>query len=487
MDITTLQPWKRLERLAQAEKQYASSVLRPAPHLYRVGPLHISMHQPALVSEIKHALLDLAYQTNVIKMLGTILDFENPQEAYPHLVYRHIANSETLKKSHPKTKESLDKMKEIYKKYKPEMGNSITDIIHVGVGGSYTGVKFVIDSLKNSAPTKTKIHFINHIDGQQLERLKNKLNKENTLIIIASKSFLTKETIINATEIKNWFGNDSLFFKNTISVTAKPDLASKFGCCEANILPLHKSISGRFSIWSPMYITALLKLGESSYEQLLEGGRLIDEHLTKTPTDKNPILLMALCDLYEASFKDTRTHAIIAYNQELFPFTTYARQLIMESLGKNLTNRGKQVKYNTAPAVLCCEGINAVHSVHQHFYQGTQTPSADYLIALENEQVTTNTNLYNLSSCLGQISDSHLSTNTIFIDGITPKSVGALMALYESRTIVLGLLWQLNVFDQPGADFAKHKGDCVYKKLKKIRNKVSLKKPDFFQELIESI
>jgi glucose-6-phosphate isomerase len=355
----------------------------------------------------------------------------------------------------------------------------VTDVIHIGIGGSVFGPQLVVEALAN-LPTSTssgmRIHFAANIDSEELVRIFKIAIPASTRVIIVSKTFNTSETLMNANAVINWLKlngcSDSHIKSSLIAVTENTFDAKLFGIVVENIFPLWSWVGGRFSVWSSVGICIALQYGFDTFMSLLKGAECMDEHFQNTPIEKNVPILMALALLHQQVEHSCGAYAVIPYANclELFPF--WLQQLEMESHGKTVGRDG-QLIYRASPVVFGSVGSNAQHSYFQLLHQGNQIIPVDFIVvaepmsdlpeAADHHQVL-------LANCLAQAQALSLGkaskitnevhtgrrpSNLLILPKLDAFNLGALMALYESRTVALGILWGINSFDQPGVELGK--------------------------------
>lgn len=367
------------------------------------------------------------------------------------------------------------------KSYRGWTNKPIDTFVNIGIGGSDLGPKMVVDALEKYRQGETRSFFISNIDYQASEFLQKTINPETTLFIISSKSFNTIETLTNAETLKAWMqqaGCNDLS-KHFVAVSNNLDAANEFGIKAENVFELWGWVGGRFSLWSSIGLPIALAIGFENFEGLLAGAHEMDEHFSKTPLEKNCPVILALIDYWYANFFDAETHAFIPYDESLKLFPDYLSQLFMESNGKSLDLNGHRVDYKTMPIVWGSTGSNSQHSFFQLLHQGTHFVPIDFLVPL-SKQGNKKHHAQLLANCLAQSQalmqgennsdpNKHFSGNkpstTILYSELTPKTLGSLIAMYEHRTFVQGLLWNINSFDQYGVELGKKLATDIYNNL----------------------
>jgi glucose-6-phosphate isomerase len=357
----------------------------------------------------------------------------------------------------------------------------IQDIISLGIGGSDLGPSMVCQALQDYKTTAIRFHFISNVDGKTLTRVLKKCDPRTTLCIINSKTFTTPETLLNAKAIKEWF-SCTLGLEKTLShligVTANPKQALLFGIPQENIFEFWDFVGGRYSIWSAVGLPIALSLGMARFREFLAGAHAIDNHFIQQPFSENVPVLMGLIGIWNINFWNNGTQAIIPYDDGLRQFPDYLQQLEMESNGKSvsaLVGRMSEetenlVSYATAPIIWGGVGCNGQHAYMQLLHQGTQIIPVDFLIHVKGDEHFQEHHHLLLASCLSQSKalmegerSSSLAkqclgnrpSSTLMYPKLTPEVLGSLIALYEHKVFVQGVLWGINSFDQWGVELGK--------------------------------
>lgn len=366
--------------------------------------------------------------------------------------------------------------------YTSHSGKKFTDVINVGIGGSDLGPKMVVHALANYR-TELGMHYISNVDDDYLQSVLNKLNPETTLVLIVSKTFTTQETIENAKKIKSWLeghlGTIDLS-AHYVGVSVAIEEAMSFGVKRENIYPMWDFVGGRFSLWSAVGISIALAVGYDHFEELLEGAYAMDTHFKEADFKDNLPVVMALLSVWYNNFYGYETEAVVPYSQLLGKLPAHLQQMIMESNGKNKDRSGAPVNYQTGTLIWGEVGVSAQHAFFQLFHQGTKVIPIDF-IGFVNPHFKESTNhdilmsnFFGQSEALlnGKIGEEYESdggpflsnfrefcgnkpSNTILIDKLTPKSLGELIALYEHKTFVQGVIWNIYSFDQFGVEYGK--------------------------------
>ena len=339
----------------------------------------------------------------------------------------------------------------------------ITDVISIGIGGSDLGPRLVFDALASRRPSADlpRVHFAANSDPADLDDVLAQCVPARTVVIVISKTFTTAETIANGRAARDWLGAHAA---HLIAVTNNLKEAQSFGVPPQQVLPMPEWAGGRFSLWSAVGFSIMLGLGEEAFEDLLAGAAAIDAHFIQSPLHANAPVLLALLSVWYSSFWGAQSRAVLPYAQRLALLPAYLQQLEMESNGKRIDRDGQPVDYATTPVVLGGVGANSQHSFHQLFHQGTHLVPCEFIVthpADDERSRLLAANALAQSAVLMQ-GDAHDAaypgnqpSTTIVLPALTAHTLGALLALYEHKVFVEGVLWNLNSFDQPGVELGK--------------------------------
>jgi glucose-6-phosphate isomerase len=349
---------------------------------------------------------------------------------------------------------------------------TVRHILHVGIGGSALGPDLVIDALGREAGRYDSA-IVSNVDGEALTEATRRFDPAATLLVVASKTFTTTETMLNAASALQWMEENGVGdpYGQVIALTASPEKAVAFGVDETRILPFSESVGGRYSLWSPIGFPAALALGWAAFEELLEGAAEMDRHFRHAPPAENAPLLAAFVDLLYARLLGAETRAVFAYDERLRLLPSYLQQLEMESNGKSVRLDGSPVDGPTAPITWGGVGTDAQHAVFQLLHQGTHLVPVEFVACIEpghslafdhHRQLLTNCFAQGAALMAGrQADDPHRSypgdrpSSTILLDRLDPRTLGALLAFYEHRTFANAVLMGINQFDQFGVELGK--------------------------------
>jgi len=385
--------------------------------------------------------------------------------------------------------------------HKGHSGKAITDVVNIGIGGSDLGPAMVVDSLqyyKNHLNT----HFVSNVDGDHYNEIIKNLNPETTLFVIVSKTFTTQETLSNANSIRTWFLKSQpkeAVSKHFVAVSTNIESVKNFGIDEANIFPMKDWVGGRFSLWSAVGLSISLALGYKHFESLLEGAHKMDVHFKTADFNENIPVVSALLTVWYNNFFQSESEAIIPYTQYLNQFATYLQQGIMESNGKSVDRDGNQVNYETGTLIWGEPGTNSQHAFFQLIHQGTKLIPTDFIGYVESlygnkdhhdklmsnyfaqtealmngkteTEVRSEFDTSNLSKeaieklIPFKVFEGNKPTTSLLIQKLTPESLGKLIAMYEHKIFVQGLIWNIYSYDQFGVELGKQLAKSILNEL----------------------
>lgn len=376
-------------------------------------------------------------------------------------------------------------------------GKRITDIVNIGIGGSDLGPVMVCDALKPYASPDLNVHFVSNIDGAHLMRALEVCNPETTLFIVASKTFTTQETMTNALSARNWFlqaaKDEAHVAKHFVALSTNAKAVRDFGIDIANMFAFWDWVGGRYSLWSAIGLSIALYVGMDNFEELLTGGFEMDTHFRTAPLEENMPVILALIGVWYNNFFHVDSNAILPYDQGLARFPAYMQQADMESNGKFIDRKGDRVQYKTGAVIWGEAGTNGQHAFYQLIHQGTQIVPCDFLMPIHSHyQVGNNGNAHHkilMANFLAQtqalmlgktkeqaraelekqgmsgkeledllphkVFEGNRPTSSIMFELLTPKTLGKLIALYEHKIFVQGIIWDINSYDQWGVEYGK--------------------------------
>ena len=394
---------------------------------------------------------------------------------------------------------------------KGHTGKPFTDVVNIGIGGSDLGPSMVVDSLK-FYKNHLNTHFVSNVDGDHVNEVIKKLNPETTLFVIVSKTFTTQETLSNANTIRNWFlktgAKNKDITKHFIAVSTNTEKVVSFGINKDNIFPMWNWVGGRFSLWSAVGISISLSVGYDNFTKLLDGANEMDNHFRNTKFEKNIPVMLACIGIWYNNFFNCESESVITYSQYLNQFAAYLQQASMESNGKSVDRDGKKVNYSTGQIVWGEPGTNSQHAFFQLIHQGTKLIPTDFIgfaqslhgnVDHQNKLISNfiaQTEALMKGKSLSEVEASdkrtftnpfkvfegNKPTNTILIDKLTPKSLGKLIALYEHKIFVQGVIWNIFSYDQFGVELGKKLANTI---LDEIENNLTNNHDDSTNKLMK--
>jgi glucose-6-phosphate isomerase len=370
-------------------------------------------------------------------------------------------------------------------------GKPITDVVNIGIGGSDLGPKMVCLALRQFTHPRLSMHFVSNVDGHDMDAALARVNPETTLFIIASKTFTTAETMMNANTARAWFlqsASEEALAKHFVAVSTNVEAIKSFGIDPANMFPFWDWVGGRYSVWSAIGLPVALAVGFGYFSDFLAGAHAMDEHFRTAPIEQNLPMILGLVGFWNREFLDCPSVSIAPYHQDLNRFPAYLQQLDMESNGKRVTRAGDTITdYATGPVIWGDVGTNGQHAYFQLLHQGSDVTPIDFIAALRPAHEFHNHHAALLANCFaqseafmkgktadevrqdlaGQPADEverlvphktfpgNRPSNTILMEYLTPATLGALIALYEHKVFVQGALWDVNSYDQWGVELGK--------------------------------
>ena len=368
--------------------------------------------------------------------------------------------------------------------WKGYTGKKIRYIVNIGIGGSDLGPVMVTESLRPYWVKGIETFFVSNVDGTHIAETLKKINPEETLFLIASKTFTTQETMTNAFTARDWFlqaAKDEKFIaRHFVALSTNEKAVIEFGIDAENMFEFWDWIGGRYSLWSAIGLSIALTIGYTHFESLLKGAHKADLHFTNTPFEKNIPVIMAMIGIWYGNFFGTTTEAILPYDQYLHRFAAYFQQGNMESNGKSVARNGQQVNYVTGPVIWGEPGTNGQHAFYQLIHQGTQIIPCDFIApAISHNPIGDHhrkllSNFFAQTEALMNGSESsdpyrvfegNRPTNSFLVKQITPFTLGELIALYEHKIFVQGVIWNIYSFDQFGVELGKKLANVILPEL----------------------
>lgn len=436
---------------------------------------------------------------------------ETEDRSVLHVALRNATNSPILVDGQdvtPEVNAVLAKMEKfsnavISGEWKGYTGKEITDVVNIGIGGSDLGPVMVTEALKHYK-TRLNLHFVSNVDGTHIAETLKVVNPETTLFLVASKTFTTQETMTNANSARTWFlesgAKEADIAKHFAALSTNAKDVSAFGIDTENMFEFWDWVGGRYSLWSAIGLSISLGIGFDNFKQLLAGAHATDRHFAETPFEKNVPVILGLLGVWYINFFNAETHVILPYDQYLHRFAAYFQQGDMESNGKHIDRNGNAVDYETGPVIWGEPGTNGQHAFYQLIHQGTRIIPADFIAPAQTLNPLGDHHPILLSNFFAQSEalmngktadeveaelkkagkseeeikmltpfkefDGNRPTNSILLKKVTPHSLGALIAAYEHKIFVQGVIWNIFSFDQWGVELGKQLAQKIQPELK---------------------
>jgi glucose-6-phosphate isomerase len=519
--LTASPAWQNLENLATKIKTqhmrdwFAADPQRAENFTQAACGIELDFSKNLITNEVMQALQTLASECQINEKSQAMFSGEiinhTEKRAVLHTALRNFSGKPVLVDGEDVMPEVLACQKKIQDfvasvhsgERKGYTGKPLTQIIAIGIGGSFLGPKIMSEALKPYWFDGVKVHYVANVDGCHIQDVLASVDHQETLVVMSSKSFTTQETLQNTLTAKAWFlgagGSQQDIAKHFIAVSSNIKAATEFGMAEDNIFPLWDWVGGRYSLWSAIGLPIALTIGYENYRELLQGAFEMDEHFQTAPIEQNLPMILGLLGVWYVNFFGAQSHVLLPYYHYLRGFPAYVQQLDMESNGKRISGSDTEVDYATGPIIWGSEGTNGQHSFHQLIHQGTVLVPADFMLPLKvpNQDDTHHAML--ASNCFGQtqalmqgktfaeckadlaakgLDDATLASlathktmpgnkpsNTLLFNQVDPKTLGALVAMYEHKVFVQGAIWGVNSFDQWGVELGKELGNQVLDKL----------------------
>ncbi|MEE4300194.1 MAG: glucose-6-phosphate isomerase [Pseudomonadales bacterium] len=515
LSATECPAWTKLSGLR--EHVAPLRALLEAPNRFRdnlvVAPqLRLDLSRQRWDGEIRRALEDLARETGVLEARADLFRANalNPTErrAVLHTALRRPAGErleidgvDVLAEVH----EALDRVCDLAEavregRWRGQGGAVIEHVVNIGIGGSALGPALVCDALEPAVAAGPTVHFLTNVDGHEAHTLLAHLPAERTLFVIASKSFGTLETRVNAETARRWFlergGSLEGIARHFVAVSTNLEAAGRFGLPQENLFPLWDWVGGRFSLWSPIGLPIALRHGADAFRRLLSGARAMDDHFRDAAPEDNAPLQLALAEIWNTNFLGTESLALLPYASALARLPDYLQQLEMESNGKGVRCDGRPVDHHTGPVLWGNVGTTGQHAYHQLLHQGTRAFSAEFVLPLRMRHHLPGHHAWLAAHCFAQaeafargrsveevraalLADGMDPTKAaaaaphrvlpgdhpsslVLLEDLSPESVGALVALHEHKVFAQGMIWRVDSFDQWGVELGKVLGDRIH-------------------------
>jgi glucose-6-phosphate isomerase len=520
---TNLESWKKLVAHAKDMKdQHMNDLFAKNPSRFnefsiKLTPFILDYSKNIITTETMSLLTLLADDCEVQqwreKMFNGTAINKTEERAVLHTALRGSVtkNTDTFEKNiTSNVTKSLEKIKKFSDKVRKGewlgySGKRITDVVNIGVGGSNLGPQMVTEALKGYSDNSVNTHYVSNVDGTQIANILKPLNPEQVLFIVSSKTFTTTETITNAQTAMKWLVassfDSSAVEKHFIAVSSNKVNAIEFGILEENIFDMWDWVGGRFSLWSAIGLPIAIDLGFEKFTELLAGAHELDEHFYHAPLKENAPVLLALLSIWNCTFLGAQAQAILPYDQNLHMFSAYMQQAEMESNGKSVSWDGDKIDYPTVPTIWGELGINGQHAFYQYLHQSNNVVPADFIGSIESvtpvdgHHETLMANFFAQTQALmkgvdeaqvredlkakgrtqeyinkvapHKVHQGNRPTNSILMKQLSPKTLGSLIALYEHKIFVQGIILKICSFDQWGVELGKGLANKIQLELQK--------------------
>ena len=457
------------------------------------GQLHLDFSKNLVSDQTWQALLALANQSPLETLRAAMFSGETinttENRAVLHAALRAEIGDQKVASAAEESdqrvslvKQQLSQVKLVSEKIRSgdwvgSTGKAITDVINIGIGGSDLGPKLACSALQEFAHPNINLHFISNVDGAEILSTLKKLDPETTLVAVASKTFTTQETLLNAKTALNWFEQqldlkDAQTTSHFVGLTASRENALAYGIPNEQILEFAEWVGGRYSLWSSIGLSIAISIGYDRFEEMLDGAREMDIHFQSAPAEKNMPVIMALLGIWYNNFLNAQSIAVIPYCERLLLLPSYLQQLDMESNGKSTTADGQPVDYDTGAILWGQTGTNGQHAFFQLLHQGTRLAPVDFIALAKDNMSNEEHHRVLLGNMLAQSSalmcgqkapagephryyPGNKPSNVLLLKELSPKNFGSLIALYEHKVFVQGCIWNINSFDQWGVELGK--------------------------------
>lgn len=520
-DRRSLPSWKKLELHAlEMKQQHMSQLFDENPNRFKefsvkLKPFLVDYSKNLISSSTMSMLIDLAKECDVEQWREKMFSGERinstEDRAVLHTALRNRSNTPLIldgKNINQDVQCALDKMKSFSEKvrqglWKGFSGKRITDVVNIGVGGSNLGPQMVTEALKQYSDNSVNVHYVSNVDGTQIANVLRPLTPGKVLFIVSSKTFTTTETMTNATTAMKWLVassfDQSAIAKHFVAVSSNKKNAIEFGIDEDNIFDMWDWVGGRFSLWSAIGLPIAIDLGFDRFLELLDGAYGLDQHFCNSPLAENAPVILALLSIWNCTFLGAQSQAILPYDQSLHMLSAYLQQAEMESNGKSVSWDGDAIDYSTVPSIWGELGINGQHAFYQYLHQSNNIVPADFIGSVESvtpvqgHHETLMANFFAQTQALMQgvnetqvradlkakgrtpdyidkvaphkVHKGNRPTNTILMKRISPRSLGSLIALYENKIFVQGIILKICSFDQWGVELGKGLANNIQEEL----------------------
>ncbi|WP_038306870.1 glucose-6-phosphate isomerase [Kingella kingae] len=517
---TQLPAWKALEQdFANTQNSHMRDLFEQDPeraqrYWLQVGGISVDYSKNRINDQILADLIELAKQAGLPERMKQMFGGEKINQTENRAVLHIALRNRSNRKIEVDGEDVMSKVNAVLRKmgdfthavrsgeWLGYTNQVITDVVNIGIGGSDLGPLMMCTALKSFGHPRLKMHFVSNVDGAQMRDVLEQVHPETTLFIIASKTFTTQETLTNAHTAREWFlqeASEQDIAKHFVALSTNTKAVAEFGIDTDHMFEFWDWVGGRYSLWSAIGLPIMLYLGEQNFIELLEGAHLMDEHFINTPLEQNLPVLMGLLGVWYINFYGAGSHVIAPYNQHLHRLPKYIQQLDMESNGKQVQMNGTAVPTDTGPIIWGETGINGQHAFFQLLHQGTHVTPIDLIASLEKRSNLPGHHEILLSNVFAQAEafmrgktpdearaelqaqglsadqiealvphktfSGNRPTNMILLDKLTPRNMGSLIAMYEHKVFVQGVIWGINSFDQWGVELGKQLAKTILAEL----------------------
>lgn len=488
--------WRRLEKHRKAMTRthmrdlFAADPQRFDKFSLSVGSLFLDYSKNRVTEETMCLLCDLAEACNMGSwrdrmFAGEKINISEDRAVLHTALRRPAADSVTIDGENimPFVHDTLSKMEKFSHAVRSgawtgHSGKKITDIVNIGIGGSDLGPRMVCRALKNDPASGPAIHFVSNVDGADMQQTLRMVSPETTLFVVASKTFTTQETMANAQAARQWLlsslGDEKAIARHFVALSVNTEAADSFGIPADNLFPFRDWVGGRYSLWSAIGLSICLEHGFDAFRALLNGAHEMDTHFRTAPLNRNMPVILALLGIWYRNYWRAQAYAVLPYAQRLSLFPAWLQQIDMESNGKSTDKDGNSVSYETGPVIFGTAGTDCQHSFFQLIHQGTDFIPCDFIGVKEPMSSSAEQHRMLLANMAAQVQalmegrDAKSSagnphrffagnrpSNAIVMEKLDARTLGMLLALYEHKIFVQGIIWNINSFDQWGVELGK--------------------------------
>ncbi len=518
---TTTNAWKKLEEYyfgfegTHIKELFKNDTERFQKYSLKFEDTLFDFSKNIIDDTVRELLVKLASECGLKEAIKSFFSGEKinatEDRSVLHVALRNRSNTPIIvdgKDVMPEINAVLNQMKDFSEKiisgtWKGYTGKAITDIVNIGIGGSDLGPLMVTEALKPYKKENINLHFVSNVDGTHIAETLKLVDPETTLFIVASKTFTTQETMTNANSARDWFLNsakDEAFVKNHFAaVSTNAEAVSAFGIDTKNMFRFWNWVGGRYSLWSAIGLSIACGIGYENYIELLEGAHAMDNHFSENEFDKNIPVILALIGIWYNNFYGAESEAILPYDQYMHRFAAYFQQGNMESNGKSVDRNGEQIDYQTGPIIWGEPGTNGQHAFYQLIHQGTKLIPCDFIASAVNHnqlgdhhpKLLANFFAQTEAMMVGKTSEQvtaelkaagksdeeiaellpfkvfmgNIPTNSILFKKLTPRALGYIIAMYEHKIFVQGVIWNIYSFDQWGVELGKQLANAILPEL----------------------